>query len=83
MDSLLVALTGYTNGFRSEDEIVRLIGAAAGRAPSSRRGTWYVEHPTNRVRPPGRERSLSTRREAGFCGCGMQLSLTGECGSCD
>lgn len=47
---------GYTNGFRSEDEIVRLIGNTAGCAPSSRKGSWYVEHPTNRVRPGG-ERS--------------------------
>ncbi|KUI22286.1 hypothetical protein [Mycobacterium sp. GA-2829] len=74
---------GYTNGFRSEDEINRFIGGSAGRAPSSRKGTWYVEHPTNRVRPAGSERLRDTRREAGFCGCGMLLSLTGACGSCD
>ena len=73
---------GYTTGFTSEDEIVRVAGLGAGRAPSSRKGTWYVEHPTNQVRPAG-ERSRSVRREASYCECGMQLSLTGICGNCD
>jgi len=73
---------GYTNGFVSEEEIIHTTGSATGRAPSSRKGTWYVEHPTTRVRPGG-ERSRDTRREAGFCGCGMQLSLTGVCANCD
>lgn len=73
---------GYTNGFTSEHEIVRIAGSGVGRSPSSRKGTWYVEHPTNRVRPGG-DRSHDVRREAGFCGCGMQLSLTGVCDFCD
>jgi hypothetical protein len=73
---------GYTNGFTSEDEIVRIAGSGVGRSSSSRKGTWYVEHPTNRVRA-GSERSRDARREAGFCACGMQLSLTGACASCD
>ena len=73
---------GYTNGFTSEHETVRIAGSGVGRSPSSRKGTWYVEHPTNRVRPGG-ARSHDVRREAGFCGCGMQLSLTGVCESCD
>jgi hypothetical protein len=75
---------GYTNGFTSEHEIVRIAGSGAERARSSRKGTWYVEHPTNRVRLGGEgERSRDIRREAGFCSCGMQLSLTGVCGNCD
>lgn len=73
---------GYTTGFKSEDEIVRVAGPGAVRALSSRKGTWYVTHPTNQVRPSG-ERSRDVRREAGYCACGMQLSLTGVCGSCD
>lgn len=73
---------GYTNGFTSEEEIVRIAGSGVGRSPSSRKGTWYVEHPTNRVRP-GSERPHNVRREASFCACGMQLSLTGACASCD
>jgi exonuclease III len=73
---------GYTNGFTSEEEIVRSAGRGAGRAPSSRKGTWYVEHPTNKVRVGG-ERSKSVRREARYCDCGMQLSLTGVCANSD
>lgn len=73
---------GYTTGFTSEDEIVRAGGREADRAPSSRKGTWYVAHPTNRIYV-GSERSRDVRRDAGFCSCGMQLSLTGVCGSCD
>lgn len=73
---------GYTTGFTSADEVARTAGDGAVCQPSSRKGTWYVEHPTNQVRPGG-ERSRSVRREAGFCSCGMQLSLTGTCGSCD
>jgi len=71
---------GYTNGF-AEEELIR-IASGATRGPSSRNGTWYVEHPVTRVHSGG-EHSGSTRREAGFCDCGMQLSLTGACASCD
>lgn len=70
---------GYTNGF-SEDEIVRIAGGAT-RGASTRKGTWYVEHPVTKVRP-GSARSLDKRREGAFCTCGMQLSLTGACSNC-
>jgi hypothetical protein len=73
---------GYTNGFASEEEVVRTFGAGADRGPSTRKGTWYVAHPITRVRPSVRQ-SQGTRREAGFCNCGMQLTLTGVCDSCD
>ena len=73
---------GYTNGFTSEEEIVRVAGAGLGRAPSSRKGTWYVEHPVTRVHGRG-ERSRDVRRAAGFGTCGMQPSVTGVCGNCD
>lgn len=73
---------GYTNGFGSRDEIIRVAGNDAVSGPSSRKGTWYIEHPINQVRPGG-ERSRDVRREAGSCECGMQLSLTGVCASCD
>jgi hypothetical protein len=71
---------GYTNGF-SEDELVRIAGDAT-RGESTRKGTWYVEHPVTKVRP-GSARSLDKRREGAFCTCGMQLSLTGACSNCD
>jgi hypothetical protein len=73
---------GYTTGFTTEQEIADVASSGAGHGPSSREGTWYVEHPENRVRPSGR-RSADVRREGTFCGCGMQLSLTGVCVNCD
>jgi hypothetical protein len=69
---------GYTTGFTTEQEI----DGVTNYKPSSRKGTWYVEHPDNRVRP-GTKRSLDVRREGSFCTCGMQLSLTGVCVNCD
>jgi hypothetical protein len=72
---------GYTNGFTSEEEAAGVTGSAV-RGASSRKGTWYVEHPVTKVRP-GSTRSASVRREGTFCGCGMQLSLTGVCSNCD
>jgi hypothetical protein len=72
---------GYTNGFTCEEEAVGIAGSAV-RGASSRKGTWYVEHPVTKVRP-GSTRSASVRREGAFCDCGMQLSLTGVCSNCD
>jgi hypothetical protein len=73
---------GYTTGFTTEQEIAGVADKSAGRGPGSRKGTWYVEHPENRVRLGG-TRSGDVRREGRFCTCGMQLSLTGVCVSCD
>ena len=73
---------GYTTGFTSQDEALRASGTA-GRKSSSANGPWFVAHPINQVRSGG-DRSRDRRREAAFCTtCGMQLSLTGACGSCD
>lgn len=74
---------GATNGFTSEDEVINIAGSEMGRGESgSRKGTWYVLHPVNEARAGG-ERGQDVRRTAAFCECGMQLSLTGECASCD
>lgn len=72
----------YTTGFTTEQEIVGLTDAGALHGPSSRKGTWYVEHPENRVRSGGK-RTADVRREGSFCSCGMQRSLTGICVNCD
>lgn len=72
---------GFTSGFVTEAEIVRAAGADVTRAPSSRKGTWYVAHPINQIRPRG-DQVKDRRREAGFCSCGMQLSLAGNCDYC-
>ena len=73
---------GYTTGFLSEDEAVRAAGSGVERSRSSRKGFWYVAHPITRVRP-GSERARDVHRNAGFCDCGMQLSMTGVCDYCD
>jgi hypothetical protein len=73
---------GYTTGFTSMDEIASLFGDGAASDANSPKGTWWIEHPTNQVRPGG-ERSKSVRRESRYCDCGMQLSLTGVCANCD
>lgn len=73
---------GYTTGFTSAEEVAQAAGKGAVCRPSPRKGTRYVEHPINQVRPGG-ERSKAVRREGAFCSCGMQLSLTGACGNCD
>ena len=61
---------GYTTGFITEQEIAGVADRGAGRGPSSRTGTWYVEHPESRVRL-GSKRSADVRREGRFCTCGM------------
>lgn len=74
---------GATNGFYSEEEVIRIAGSAVDRRESgSRKGTWCVEHPVNQSRPPGPP-SRDVRREGTICACGMQRSVTGVCPSCD
>jgi hypothetical protein len=74
---------GYTTRFASEGEIVRILGPGVTRSPStSPKGTWWVTHPVNSVYD-GSERTKKTHREAGFCACGMQLSLAGACEYCE
>lgn len=74
---------GATNGFTSEEETIRIAPNAVGRGVrNSEKGNWYVLHPVNYARVGG-ERSRDVRRKAAFCDCGMELSLTGVCGSCD
>ncbi|CAJ1581853.1 hypothetical protein [[Mycobacterium] wendilense] len=73
---------GFTNGFVSEDEIVRVAGNGVPREQSSRKGTWYVTHPTTRVGPRN-DRARDVRRNAEFCGCGMQRSVSGVRSICD
>lgn len=73
---------GYTTGFRSSEEIDRVAGSDTARGRSLRQKAWYVEHPINRGHPE-RGRSRDVRRAGEFCTCGLQLSLTGVCVSCD
>ena len=71
---------GYTTGFNSKEEIIAIFGDTA--SPTDSKNGWWVPHPENRIYD-GSERAKNQRREAGFCDCGMQLSLTGACSSCE
>lgn len=74
---------GYTTGFPSQDELTRILGPGAPVHPAkSPKGTWWVEHPVNQIYD-GSERAKNRSREAEFCRCGMQLSLSGSCDYCD
>jgi len=72
---------GYTTGFTAKEELVGIAEGAI-RAPKSPADPWWVEHPENKVYV-GSTRSADVRREAAFCDCGMQKSVTGVCSSCD
>jgi hypothetical protein len=75
--------SGYTNGFTSKDEIVSAAGLAARCARSTRKPTWYVEHPATKVRAGG-ARSLSVGREGEQCDrCHQQMPLSAVCDNCD
>ena len=71
---------GYTTGFDSKEEVVALLGDTA--SPTHSKAGWWVPHPENRIYD-GSERARGRRKEAGFCDCGLQLSLTGACLSCE
>jgi hypothetical protein len=75
-------------------EVIEIVGRAAGRLRKTvgalDHSIWnYMSKRPRRERPakqPGDQgivRSRDSRREGGFCACGMQLSLTGICGSCE
>lgn len=71
---------GYTTGFDSKEEIIAILGDTA--SPTHSKTGWWVPHPENRIYS-GSERARTKKREANFCDCGMQRSLTGACPSCD
>jgi len=72
---------GYTTGFTTREELVGIAEGAI-HAPKSSADAWWVEHPETKVRPAS-TRAADVRREAAFCDCGMQKSVTGVCSSCD
>lgn len=85
---------GYTNGFRSEQDVARRAGDDVPRWPSKRfHGAWGVDHPQNRPAPastPTRTRhtSAAAKREpekpAAVCmTCFLELPATGVCPTCD
>ena len=57
---------GWTNGFRSEDEILTLVGDVQ-RWRSGRKGLWGVTHPVNRAWSGEGASSRHVQREYAIC----------------
>jgi hypothetical protein len=86
---------GYTNGFRTEQEIVRRLGDDVERWPSRRfHGAWGVTHPVAAPAPaakPARAPRAASPRAASapeeppkVCPtCFMVLPMSGVCQNCD
>ncbi|OCG72842.1 hypothetical protein [Microbacterium sediminis] len=83
---------GYTNGFRTEQEIVRRLGETVERWPSRRfHGAWGVTHPVARPaapapapRAPRARRSSEPEAPPKVCPtCFMVLPMSGVCQNCD
>lgn len=88
---------GYTNGFRTEQEIIRRLGPDVERWPSRRfHGAWGVSHPAAAPQPPASRRSAAPARSSrsprasapevapAVCPtCFMVLPVSGVCQNCD
>lgn len=76
---------GFTTGFTTQYEAAEIGGGGSVTGPSSRpKGTWYLTHPINNVRPSGQS-AQRLKRATPVCrkGCGEELPLTGVCSNCD
>ncbi|WP_157803795.1 hypothetical protein [Luteimicrobium subarcticum] len=83
----LIIAYGWTNGFRTSDEAATASGGMAAVYESrSRRGSgrWGIEHPVNKIRAGGEERSRNAEPiDPETCPvCHLAYSATGACG-CD
>lgn len=81
--SALQIHSGYTNGFRSEDEIVRTFGDVE-RWPSQRfDGAWGVTHPDHGAPRSDNSGSQQSRQQVACPHCFTLMALSGVCGSCE
>lgn len=76
---------GYTNGFRSEEEILAAVGDVDRWISRRGRGMWGVSHPENKLRDgSGVGSARQDRREYGVCPtCWQTLPATRVCGNCE
>lgn len=73
---------GYTNGFRSEAEIVKLLGDVE-RWPSQRgHDLWGVTHPVHGAQHGSSARRGQRREQTECPDCGALMPLTGICDNC-
>lgn len=76
---------GWTDGFESEDEVLRATGRTAPYVQSDWRGAgfFYVEHPVNRLHEGG-SGAKSKQRDFGTCPqCFLVFSALGVCDDCE
>ncbi|WP_157486979.1 hypothetical protein [Leucobacter salsicius] len=75
--------SGYTNGFRSEEEIIRTFGDVE-RWPSQRfEGAWGVTHPDHGAYRSENARTHQSRQQDPCPLCFTLMALSGVCGNCD
>jgi hypothetical protein len=76
---------GYTTGFRSEQEVLDVVGDVERWRSGSRKKVWGVAHPVNKIRAGGESTAAADARPVAHCPtCGLQLpSAGGTCVYCD
>lgn len=71
---------GFTNGFRTREEIVEAVGECDIWSSKRIAGTWGVTHPDNKMHGAHGARKNQGGREATACTvCGMLMPLSGVC----
>lgn len=79
--TLMIAY-GYTGGLDSEEEIVAVVGAEAGREGSPDGRRWWLHHPVNQMRA-GDEARLQQRTYGACPSCGIEMPASRRCDVCD
>ena len=70
---------GWTNGFRSEDEVLATVGDVQ-RWRSDRRGLWGITHPVNRAWSNETASARHVQRDYAICPrCTLMLAANGTC----
>jgi len=70
---------GWTNGFRSEEEVLATVGDVQ-RWRSGRNGLWGITHPVNRAWSSEGASSRHVQRDYAICPrCTLMLAANGTC----
>jgi hypothetical protein len=76
--------SGWTNGFRSESEILDILGDVDRWGDDTRARLWGVSHPVNHIgHGGGGPAGVNSSRDYGDCpNCFMKLAASGVCDEC-
>jgi len=70
---------GWTNGFRSEEEVLATVGDVQ-RWRSGRKGLWGITHPVNRAWSSANLSTRHVQRDYAICPrCTLMLAANGTC----